>query len=163
MAQAGVGVDMLEISRMERVMRRHPRFLQKVFSPEEIQFCEHTDRPARHFAERMAARGAVLRALGATPADGACILDVTVSSVPGERPRANLSGKAQQLAHQRGVQEIALSLSFTGDVAVANAVAMTRESRPRQERKPDLKAELRATFRQARSVLDELERREDQK
>ena len=56
------------------------------------------------------------------------------------------------------MEEIALSLSFTHDYAVANAVAITEATRPKQSEAPDPKAELAASFREARSLLDELER-----
>jgi holo-[acyl-carrier protein] synthase len=58
---------------------------------------------------------------------------------------------------------VALSISYTHDVAVANAVPMTDEVRPRKEERPDPKEELRASFRAARSVIDELERVEEQR
>jgi holo-[acyl-carrier protein] synthase len=67
------------------------------------------------------------------------------------------------VAHELGIREVALSISYTHDVAVANAVAMTDEVRPRKEERPDPKEELRASFRAARSVIDELERVEEQR
>ena len=60
MALAGIGVDMLEISRMERVMRRRPSFLRRVFTDDERAYCERGARPAEHYAARFAAREAVL-------------------------------------------------------------------------------------------------------
>ena len=46
MARAGVGVDILEISRMERAATRHPSFLSRVFTEEERAYCESS----RHWA-----------------------------------------------------------------------------------------------------------------
>jgi len=68
-----------------------------------------------------------------------------------------LNGRPAEIARDQGVQEIALSLSYTHDVAVANAVAVTQEARPRQNGKVDSKEKLSKTFRRARDVLDELE------
>ena len=59
MVQAGVGVDMLEIARMERVMRRRPNFLKRVFTDEERAYCDGSARPADNYAARFAAREAV--------------------------------------------------------------------------------------------------------
>ena len=70
MALAGIGVDMLEISRMERVMRRRPSFLRRVFTDDERAYCERCARPAEHYAARFAAREAVLKALGCGFAEG---------------------------------------------------------------------------------------------
>ena len=69
MALAGIGVDMLEISRMERVVRRRPSFLRRVFTDDERAYCERCARPAEHYAARFAAREAVLKALGCGFAD----------------------------------------------------------------------------------------------
>lgn len=158
MARAGVGVDMLEISRMERALRRRPSFAERVFTEDERRFCDGCARPAQHYAARIAARGAVLRALGITQADGVGRHDVAVARGATGRPEAVLSGKVARIARDRGVQEVALSLSFTHEVAVANAVAVTDSVRPQVDERPDPREELRASFKEARSVLDDLER-----
>jgi len=70
-------------------------------------------------------------------------------------------GRAAEVAAEQGVLEIALSLSFTHDMAVANAVAVTEAARPRKDEVRDPEADLARSFKEARSVLDELERLED--
>lgn len=189
--QAGIGVHMLEIARMERALSRHPG-LVRVFSEGEQAWCARTARPVAHYAELFAARGAVVKALGvgSVPGEGAAkagsaalqrkrtagqaaaetdagkprhALDVLylreVSVVRDEsgRPHAELAGHLAELAQAQGVSEVVLSLSTTHEVAVANAVAVTEELRPPVDDTPDPAEELRATFRAARSVLDELE------
>ena len=62
------------------------------------------------------------------------------------------------MAAERGVQEVAISLSHTREVAVANAVLVTEDVRPKPDERQDPKQELLANFKAARSVLDELER-----
>ena len=161
MSRAGVGVDILEIARMERAARRHPTFLARVFTESDRIYCESTARPMEHYAARFAAREAVLKALGTGFSEGVGIKDVSVGSDDKGRPLAILSGKAAEVAEGQGVQEVALSLSRTHEVAVANAVAMTADVRPRQEETPDPRREMQASFREARSVIDELERLQD--
>lgn len=161
MALAGIGVDMLEIVRMERTMRRRPSFLCRVFTEEERAYCDACARPAEHYAARFAAREAVVKALGTGFSNGVGFSDVSVTMDAQGRPRALLSGRAAQIAREGGVREVALSLSYTRDVAVANAVAVTDEVRPQPEDRPDPERELAASFREARSVLDELERAQD--
>lgn len=161
MALAGIGVDMLEIARMERTMRRRPSFLRRVFTEEERAYCDACARPAEHYAARFAAREAVVKALGTGFSNGVGFSDVSVTMDAQGRPHALLSGRAAQIAREGGVREVALSLSYTRDVAVANAVAVTDEVRPQPEDRPDPERELAASFREARSVLDELERAQD--
>lgn len=158
MAAAGIGVDMLEIARMERVIERRPNFLKRVFTEEERIYCEQTARPAEHYAARWAAREAVLKALGCGFADGVHVKDVSVSRDEKGRVHARLVGRAAQIALEKGVMEVALSISYTREVAVANAVAVTEAVRPKPDAKQDAARALAATFREARSVLDDLER-----
>ena len=158
MATAGVGVDMLEIERMERVMARRPNFVVRVFTDEERAYCEKSARPAEHYAARFAAREAVLKALGTGFSEGIGLRDVSVARDESGRPRAVLAGRAAEIARERGVREIALSISHTRDVAVANAIAVTDEVRPAPPARDEAARALATSFKEARSVLDELER-----
>lgn len=158
MALAGVGVDIVDIARMERILSRTPAFARRVFTEDERAYCEHCARPAAHYAARFAAREAVLKALGTGFARGVGLADVSVVRDHAGRPQAHLVGRAQEIAREQGVLEVAISLSLTHEVAVANAVAVTEESRPRLDEAPDPRRELAKSFREARSVIDELER-----
>ena len=158
MATAGIGVDMLEIERMERALARRPRFAERVFTEEERAYCDRSARPAEHYAARFAAREAVVKALGTGFAEGVGLRDVSVSRDDAGRPRAVLSGRAAQIARERGIREIALSISHTHDVAVANAIAVTDDVRPAPDERVDAARELARSFKEARAVLDELER-----
>lgn len=159
MAEAGIGVDIVEIARMERILQQTPGFVPRVFTQEERLYCESSTRPAAHYACRFAAREAVLKALGTGFSDGIGRKDVSVSKDAAGRPIAVLSGRALEVAQGLHVQEVAISLSFTGDLAVANAMAITPEDRPKPKaEKADERARIAQSFREARSVLDELER-----
>lgn len=162
MALAGVGVDIVEISRMRRAMERHPAFIRRVFTDEERAYCERSGRAAAHYAARFAAREAVLKALGTGFSRGIGVRDVSVAHTDSGRPIAVLTGRAAQIAAEQGVQEIALSLSFTREVAIANAVAVTEEVRPKLGERRSASDELAASFKEARSVIDELERVQDE-
>ena len=100
MPAAGVGINILEIARMERALKRRPSFARHVFTDEERQYCEGTARPAEHYAARFAARGAVLKALGATSGKGFTRRDVSVGHADNGRPVAMLAGRAKELAEQ---------------------------------------------------------------
>ena len=157
---AGIGVDMLEIARMGRVIKRRPSFLKRVFTDEERAYCDSCARPAEHYAARFAAREAVLKALGTGFSEGIGFKDVSVTNDEWGKPIAVLSGRAAEVAAERGVQEVALSLSHTRDVAVANAVLVTEDVRPKVEERQDPAQELLASFKAARTVIDELERQQ---
>ena len=158
MGTAGIGVDMLKIERMEQVMRRRPSFVRRVFTEEERAYCDTSARPAEHYAARFAAREAVLKALGTGFSGGVGLRDVSVTRDAAGRPQALLTGRAAQIARERGVREIALSISHTREVAVANALAVTDDVRPAPATRDDAARALAASFKEARAVLDELER-----
>ena len=158
MSLAGIGVDMVEIARVERTLARRPSFAKRVFTEEERAYCDRMARPAKHYAARFAAREAVLKALGTGFSQGIGFSDVSVARGELGRPEVVLTGRAREVADSLGVLEVALSLSYTHDLAVANAVAMTEEVRPQPEQRKNAKEDLRASFRAARNLLDELER-----
>lgn len=158
MSEGGIGVDIVEIPRMEQILERTPAFAQRLFTDEERLYCEASSRPAAHYACRFAAREAVLKALGTGFGQGVGRKDVSVSKDKHGRPLAVLSGRALEIAQQKGIVEVALSLSFTSELAVANAMAITLEDRPKPKpSKQDDKTLIAQSFRDARSVLDELE------
>lgn len=162
MAQAGIGVDIVDINRMERILEKTPGFSRRVFTDEERAYCERSNRPAAHYACRFAAREAVLKALGTGFGDGCGRRDVSVTRDQNGRPAALLQGRALEIAQELGVVEVAISLSFTSDYAVANAMAITEASRPKpKETKESERQQIARSFREARSVLDDLERVQD--
>ena len=157
MPVAGIGVDIVEIERVRAAMARTPRFKGRVFTQEECAYCESRTNPWASYAGCFAAREAVLKALGCGFGDGVGFADVSVGHDAKGKPVALLRGRARQIAEERGVSEVYLSISHTQGVAVANAVAATPESAPRREEKVDERAAMAARFKEARSLLDELD------
>lgn len=153
----GLGVDIVEIERMEKILERTPSFATRVFSAEERAYCEAHHRPAVHFATHFAAKEAVLKALGTGFSSGIGFTDVEVAHDENGKPLAVLHGRAQEIAEGLGIIEIPLSLSRTRDTAVANAIAITQVSRPRVEEKTTPAQEIAARFKELRSMLDDLE------
>ncbi len=157
MPVTGLGVDIVEIGRMRRALERHPAIRERIFSAEEREYCDARNKPEIHYAMRFAAKEAVLKALG-TGFSGMRFIDVEVIRDDHGRPSPRLSGRAAEVAEERGVVEMHLSLSFTHTTAVASAVAVTEDLRPKaKEETSDPKAELAASFKEARGLLDDIE------
>lgn len=157
MAVSGVGVDIVSIARMEKILQRSPNFAHKVFWEQERAYCDTKSRPAVHYAVRWAAREAVLKSLGLGFGRGVRYRDVEILTTPQKRPEVVLHGKLKAYAEEQGIMAIHVSLSHSGDHAVANAISMTEQSVPKKEKKVDPKAELQANFRELKFVLDELD------
>lgn len=153
----GLGVDIVEIARMRRILERTPSFREKVFSEEERSYCESTANPEVHYATRFAAKEAVLKALGTGFSRGIANHDVEVRRNAKGRPFVVLHGRAKEVADEQSVRELPLSLSYTHTDAVACALAITEESVRAQEERVNPMEELAKQFKEARSLLDEMD------
>jgi holo-[acyl-carrier protein] synthase len=113
----GVGLDLLEIERLERALARRPRLAERLFSQAELSYARERARPAEHLAARFCAKEAAAKALGL---ERWAFRDVEVVAT-GAAPRLRLSGAAERRARDLGV-EVSVSLTHTG--AMAGAVAL---------------------------------------
>jgi len=113
----GIGLDLLEIERMERALTRRPALAARLFHPGELAYAGTRGRPAQHLAARFCAKEAVSKALGMSVF---APLDVEVLG-GGEGVGLALHGAAGERAAALGV-EVALSLTHTRGMAGAVAV-----------------------------------------
>ncbi len=152
----GLGIDIVAISRMERILARTPRFRMRVFTEGERAYCDKTSNPATHYATRFAAKEAVLKAMGVGFARGIGPQDVEVVRTSKGKPKAKLHRNAAQVAKELGIVDLPISLSFTHDEAVACAMAITTDSLNAAARRKDPMEELAKQFKEARAMLDDL-------
>jgi holo-[acyl-carrier protein] synthase len=118
----GLGVDICEIARMERAISRHPTLRDRVFTPEEIAYCNPKARPAESYAGRFAAREATIKALGGYR--GRRWQDISVTRHPSGAPSVRLDGNAKRRADELGVTEVLITFTHEKTSAVALAVAV---------------------------------------
>jgi holo-[acyl-carrier protein] synthase len=112
---AGIGIDLLEISRLERALERRPRLAARLFTEAEREYAATRARPGRHLAARFAAKEAVVKALGLAGGFGLREIEV----LPGEPPTVRLSGRVAAAANGRTVE---ISLTHSRDNAAAVAL-----------------------------------------
>ena len=119
----GVGTDLMEIARIHQSIDRFgERFLRRVFTQREIQYCQRKKNAAESFAARFAAKEAGAKALGTDISRGVSWLELEVSREPGGRPTLELSGRAAERAREIGVASVSLSLTHSKDIALAVVV-----------------------------------------
>lgn len=155
--QVGLGVDIVEIERMRRILARTPSFARKVFSEAERAYCDAKANPEVHYATRFAAKEAVVKALGTGFSEGIGVRDIEVRRTTKGRPYVVLTGRAREVARYQGVREMPLSLSFTHTEAVACAMAITEDAVSAAKKRVDPMDELARQFKEARSMLDDLD------
>jgi holo-[acyl-carrier protein] synthase len=111
-----IGIDLLEIARLERAMARRPRLAERLFTEEELAYADTRARPAQHLAARFCAKEAVTKALGL---DVLRPQEIEILGGGDAAPRVVLHGAARERA--RG-QEVAVSLTHSRETAAAVAV-----------------------------------------
>ncbi len=126
----GIGVDLVHMPRLARVLERHPRFVQRVYTAAEIAYCEEHRDPLPRYAARFAAKEAVLKALGTGLARGMRWQDVEITVGPARRPLVVLHGAVAEAARRLGVRAVQVSLSHAGDYALASAITEPLTSSP---------------------------------
>jgi holo-[acyl-carrier protein] synthase len=117
-----IGIDVLEIARLERALARRPRLAERVFSPAELEYARSRRRPATHLAARFAAKEAAVKALGAA---GLALSEVEVRGGGREPPELRLRGRAAEAARDQGV-DLAVSLTHSRETAAAVVLATRR-------------------------------------
>ena len=119
MRDISVGVDVIEIGRVAATLERFgDRFLQRVYTPGEIEYCRGR---APQLAARFAAKEAVMKALG-TGTRGVGWREVEVTRKRTGEPQIALHGRAAARAQHLGIDRLAVSLSHSRDYAVASVV-----------------------------------------
>ncbi|GAA3422858.1 holo-ACP synthase [Streptosporangium sandarakinum] len=111
----GIGVDVVDIARLEKALARTPALRERVFTEAE------RDLPTPSLAARFAAKEAVAKALGAPP--GLDHLEAEVRRGAHGRPELHVSGRVAEVAEQLGVGRWHLSLTHDGGVAIAYVIA----------------------------------------
>jgi holo-[acyl-carrier protein] synthase len=115
-----VGVDLIEIERVERALDRYPRFRERVFTESERSYCDSRPNPAQHYAARFAGKEAVGKALGFGVARAFAWKDVEIAGRP--KPSVRLSGRVRRWSRRVQAGEIDVSMTHSKGLAAAVCV-----------------------------------------
>ncbi|MBN8867564.1 MAG: holo-ACP synthase [Solirubrobacterales bacterium] len=119
---AGVGMDLIEVARVERALDRHPRLADRLFTEAELRYSSERGRPGRHLAARFAAKEAVVKALGLGPGTRLREIEVVPGTDADPAPSIRLHGEALDEAESRGLG-VKVSLTHAREMAGAVAIA----------------------------------------
>ena len=129
MSVIGIGIDIVECARIENSIERFgDRFLKRIFTEGEIAYSQSMKFPARHFAARFAAKEALSKAFGTGIGKSMGWRDLDVRKKESGEPFAVLSGGAEQMAKERAIIKVWISLSHTEQSGSATIVLESGES-----------------------------------
>lgn len=119
----GIGIDIVSIGRIERMLAKWgPLFIERVFTPAEVAFCESKTKPGQHFALRWAAKEAMLKALGLGLRGGIKWTDIEVVNDGLGRPSLSLYNKAKGCLMDRNIKRAFVSISHEKEFGIAQVI-----------------------------------------
>jgi len=119
----GLGIDIAEVDRIENAIRRYgQRFLQRIFTPAEIAYCQSKANAGERFAGRFAAKEAAMKAIGTGWKRGVGWKDFEVVREASGRPVIRFSGVAAGFAERLGMKRALVSITHTAKQAIAEVI-----------------------------------------
>ena len=124
----GIGADITECLRIAKTIERHgERFINRVYTADEVRYCQSRRQSTQHFAARWAAKEAVLKALGIATRKGLAWTDIEIRKAPSGQPCVAVRGAVKDIVERLGVVEVLVSIAHCRTHATAYAMALGRE------------------------------------
>lgn len=117
-----MGIDIIEVSRVEDKLKRTPGLKEKLYTPLEMSYCESKKFPFQHYAARFAAKEAFFKALGTGWSQGVKFWEVEVRNLESGQPVIEVYGQTRELCQSKGVRLFYVSLSHLRTHAVATVI-----------------------------------------
>jgi holo-[acyl-carrier protein] synthase len=114
----GIGIDIIEVTRVKNLAEKNPRFLKRIFTDEEVEYCSKKKNSHQHLAARFAAKEAFFKALGKRIK----WTDVKLYNLPSGKPMLKIRDK-----ERFPFSEVHVSLSHLADYATAMVVLERKE------------------------------------
>ncbi len=119
----GIGIDIIEVARIKAAIEKNRKFVEKIFSPDELKFSERGVFRYEELAGRFAAKEAVLKAIKVGWRKGISFRNVIILNEKSGAPYVVLSGRAKEIAEDLNIAKIFLSISHTKELAIGMAIA----------------------------------------
>jgi len=115
----GIGIDEIEVARIEKQIQKEAGFKERVFTSAEIEYCESKKYRGQHYAARFAAKEAFMKAVGTGWRDGLAFNEIEIVKDELGRPALVLYGKAKEITDKHKITNIHVSLSHIKELANA--------------------------------------------
>ena len=125
MSIIGTGIDAVDIARFEKAVKeKENRFLQRIFTQEELRYIDTKRTRVVHMAGKFAAKEAVKKALPDGARIGLSWSDIEILNSQDGKPYVRLHGEAERLAEEKGPFTVLVSISHTRSTAISNAMVV---------------------------------------
>ena len=121
----GTGIDLVNITRFKKVMKNNIKFKKRIFSQNEINYCEKNKNKYNCYAKRFSAKEAFSKSLGTGISEGLCFNEIIINNNKKEKPTISIKGKSLTLVTKilnKKKFNIFLSLSDEGDYAISSVI-----------------------------------------
>jgi holo-[acyl-carrier protein] synthase len=115
----GVGTDIIEVARMEKMAAKGMQYLETIFTKKERDYCETKVRKSEHYAARYAAKEAFLKALGTGWRNGLAFCDIEIINDDLGKPQVFLHGEVKIFFERHQIRQTAISMSHIKEIAIA--------------------------------------------
>ena len=115
----GIGTDIIEVERIEKMVARGRQYLETIFTEKEMEYCESKARKSEHYAVRYAAKEATFKALGTGWRDGFAFSEIEVINDELGKPQVFLNGKVKEFFDLHQIKQTSISLSHGKASAIA--------------------------------------------
>jgi len=114
----GIGIDIIEVKRIKNSVEKNPRFLQRIFTSQEITYCQGKKNKYQHLAARFASKEAFFKALGKRIK----WTDIELVNFPSGKPQLNIKAK-----ERFSFKQVQVSISHLADYAAAVVILEEEE------------------------------------
>ena len=116
----GIGTDVIEVSRIRQAVEKYgERFMRRLFTPAEIEYCTSRKNAALHYAGRFAAKEAAFKAMQRGWGGEISWKDVEITNLPSGAPQITFSGKALDVVTEKKMTRAFVSISHVEEIATA--------------------------------------------
>lgn len=119
---SGIGLDVIEVDRVQEKIEKEQGFRELVFAKEEIAYCEPMTHKYEHYAARFAAKEALFKALGTGWAKGTLYNEILILGDDAGKPEISFTGATAATLRHIDLSKIKISLSHLKNIAAAVVV-----------------------------------------
>lgn len=118
----GIGIDIIEVKRIGKLVTGSSRFRQRIYTQNEVSYCEAKKNKDQNYAARFAAKEAFLKAIGTGWRKGVAFREIEVVNDEHGKPEIVLYGETKKIAGEKLIKSIQVSVSHIKELAVAVVV-----------------------------------------